>query len=138
MNTYVSGVAHGHPVTGTAGHQQREMNQVDNLGPEMALAFSCLAAVGSSMVRRFRIEDAKSCTRICRRILLCAANPPPSDVNNDFCPRTCIDAITAATTLLTRRLSPLDEIDTKYLSTAEAAIAFLCEYVPSDPQGVIQ
>lgn len=96
----------------------------DELGPELALAFICVAAVGSSMVRRFRIEDAKSCTRVCRRILSCPASPKPSDATHNVCALTCIDAITTATTLLTRRLSPLDNIDTIYLGTAEAAIAF--------------
>jgi hypothetical protein len=96
------------------------MDAIDELGPELALAFSCVAAVGSSMIRRFRTEDAKSCTRVCRRILLCAGSPPPSDANNRPCSLTCLDAISAATALLTRRLYALDDIDTTYLSTAQS------------------
>lgn len=45
------------------------MDPIEQLGPERALAFACVAAVGSSMIRRFRIEDAKACTRVCRSIL---------------------------------------------------------------------
>ena len=113
------------------------MDTLDELGPELALAFTCVAAVGSSMVRRFRIEDAKSCTRVCRRILSCAATPQSSDTTNNVWALTCIDAITAATTLLTRRLCPLDDIDTMYLDTAEAAIASLRQDLTSDAAVVL-
>ena len=113
------------------------MNPIDELGPELVLAFTCVAAVGSSMVRRSRIEDAKSCTRVCRRILLCSTTPSPSDATN-VCPLTCIDAIAAATALLTRRLHPLEHIDTEYLSTAEAALASLRKDLTSDAAVVLQ
>ena len=109
------------------------MDPIDELGPELGLAFSCVTAVGSSMVRRFRIEDAKSCTRVCRRILLCAATTPPSDATN-LRALTCIDAITAATTLLTRRLRPLDDVDTIYLSIAETAMASLRQDMTRPPR----
>lgn len=114
------------------------MDTPDALGPGLALAFTCAAAVGSSMVRRFRIEDAKSCTRVCRRILSCTASSQPSDVTNNVCALTCIDAITTATTLLTRRLCPLDNIDTIYLGTAEAAIASLRRDLTPDAAVVLQ
>lgn len=107
------------------------MNTLDELGPELTLAFTCVAAVGSSMVRHFRIEDAKSCTRVCRRILSCTANPQSSDTTNIVCALTCLDAITTATALLTIRLCPLDDNDTIYLGTAEAAIASLREDLAS-------
>ncbi|AOT05852.1 hypothetical protein [Arthrobacter sp. U41] len=114
------------------------MDTLEELGPELVLAFTCVAAVGSSMVRHFRIEDAKSCTRVCRRILLCAAIPQSPDTTNNACALTCIDAITTATTLLARRLCPLDDIDTKYLGTAEAAIASLRQDLTSDAAIVLQ
>lgn len=113
------------------------MDSIDELGPELALAFTCLAAVGSSMVRRFRIEDAKSCTRVCRRILACAPNPPLSEVNNHLRAPTRIDAISRATTLLTRRLGPLDDMDTIYLGIAEAAIGSLLEDPAADTAVVL-
>jgi hypothetical protein len=100
------------------------MNPIDGLGPELVLAFTSVAAVGSSMVRRFRIDDAKSCTRVCRRILSCATTPPRSDVTN-VCTLTCIDAISTAINLLKRRLHPLKDIDSIHLSTALAALSSL-------------
>lgn len=106
------------------------MNPIDELCPKLVLAFTCVAAVGFSMVRRFRIEDAKSCTRVCRRILLSAITPP-SDASN-VCALTCIDAIASATTLLMRRLHALEDIDTTYLRTAEAAVASLRQDLASD------
>lgn len=112
------------------------MDTLDELGPELTLAFTCVTAVGPSMVRHFRIEDAKSCTRVCRRILLCAAIPQSSDATN-LCALTCIDAIATATTLPTRRLCPLDDIDTIYLGTAEAAIASLRQDLTSDAAVVL-
>lgn len=75
----------GRLVFQTAARQQWRMDTPDALGPGLALAFTCVAAVGSSMVRRFRIEDAKSCTRVCRRILSCTASSQPSDVTNNVC-----------------------------------------------------
>jgi hypothetical protein len=51
---------------------------MDTIDPDLALAFTSAAAVGSSMIRAFRIDDAKACTRLCRRILLLATAPPPS------------------------------------------------------------
>lgn len=100
------------------------MNRIDELGPELLLAFNCVAAVGAYMVRRFHIENAKSCTRVCRRILLWTTTHQPSDPTS-VSALTCIDAIATATTLLTRRLHPLEDIDAIHLSTAEAAIASL-------------
>jgi hypothetical protein len=101
------------------------MDPIDEVGPELALAFTRIAAVGSSMIRRFRIEDAKSCTRVCRRILLCSPTIlPPGETNNVYA-ITCIDAIAAAIALLSGRLCPLDDIDTWHLSVAGAAIATL-------------
>jgi hypothetical protein len=114
------------------------MYAIDKLGSELALAFACVAAVGSSMVRRFRIEDAKSCTRVCRRILSCAATPPPSEVTNNLWTLACLDAVTTAATLLTRRLCPLYDIDTTYLSIAEAAIASLRHDLTSGAAVVLQ
>lgn len=112
------------------------MDALDELGPELALAFTCVAAVGSAMVRRFRIEDAKSCTRVCRRIRSCAAIPQSSDTTNNVCALPCIDAIAAATTVLTR-LCPIDDIDNMYLGTAEAAIASLRLDLTSDAAVVL-
>jgi hypothetical protein len=89
------------------------------LWPELALAFTCVTAVSASMIRRFRIEDAKSCIRVCRRILLYAATPPPSDAAQNACSLTSIDAIIAAITLLTCHLCPLDDIDSTYLIIEE-------------------
>lgn len=112
------------------------MNPIDKLGPELVLAFNCVAAVGSSMVRRFRIADAKSCTRVCRRILLCTTAPPPSDATT-VCALTCIDAIATATTLLTRRLHPLEDIDAIHLSAAEAAVASVRQSLTSEAAFVL-
>ena len=111
------------------------MDTLNELGPELTLAFTCVTAVGSSMVRHFRIEDAKSCTRVCRRILSCAAIPQSPGAAN-LCALTCIDSIITATTLLTRRLC-LDDIDTIYLGTAEAAIASLRQDLTSDAAVVL-
>ena len=110
---------------------------MDELGPELVLAFTCVAAVGSSMVLRFRIEDAKSCTRVCRRVLLCSTTPPPSDATN-VCALTCLDAIAAAIALLTRRLHPLEDADAVRLSAAKTAIASLRQEFTSEVAVVLQ
>lgn len=61
----------------------------------------------------------------CRRILLCAATAPPSEMTNDLRTLGCLDAITTAITLLARRLGPLDDIGTAYLDSAKAALGSL-------------
>lgn len=83
----------------------------------------------------------------CRRILLCAATAPPSEMTNDLRTLGCLDAITTAITLLARRLGPLDDIGTAYLDSAKAALGSLRQnpapgaVVPADlrtqhPRGV--
>lgn len=114
------------------------MDPIGVVDPELALAFTCVAAVGSSMVRHLRIDDAKSCTRVCRRILLCAATAPPPGETNNVCALTCIDAITNAIALLSGRLCSLDDIDTAHLHVAGAAIATLRQDLASNAAVVLQ
>lgn len=98
---------------------------MDPIDPDLALAFTSIAAVGSSMVRSFRIDEAKACTRLCRRILTFAAAPPPSDLAGVVRAFTGVDNLLAALGLLTRRLDPLGTIDSARLRTADAAITSL-------------
>lgn len=94
------------------------MNAIEQLGPELTMAFACIAAVGSSMIRRFRIEDAKACTRVCRRIRLWSAPSPPFELVDLIRALTCLDALTAATSMLAWCLRPLDDVDITRLSNA--------------------
>ena len=114
------------------------MDPSEQLGPQRALAFACVAAVGSSMIRRFRIEDAKACTRICRSILLCAEPSPPFALADLVRALTSLDALTAATALLARRLRPLDDVDATRLIDAEIAMASLREDLTSDEVDSLQ
>lgn len=107
--------------------RQRDDHNVvmDPIDPDLALAFTSAAAVGSSMIRAFRIDDAKACTRLCRRILLFAAAPPPSDLAGILRALSGLDNVLAALGLLTRRLAPLGTADAIHLRNAEAALTSL-------------
>jgi hypothetical protein len=98
---------------------------MDPIDPDLALAFTSAAAVGSSMIWAFRIDDAKACTRLCRRILLFAAAPPPSDLAGIVRALSGLDNVLAALGLLTRRLAPLGTADAIHLRNAEAALTSL-------------
>lgn len=104
---------------------------MDPIDPDLALAFTSAAAVGSSMIRAFRIDDAKACTRLCRRILLFAAAPPPSDLAGIVRALSGLDNIFAALGLLTRRLAPLGTADALHLRNADAALASLRDVLGS-------
>ncbi|WP_223987869.1 hypothetical protein [Arthrobacter sp. NicSoilB8] len=111
---------------------------MDPIDPDLALAFTSAAAVGSSMIRSFRIDDAKACTRLCRRILTFAAAPPPSDLAGIVRTLTGLDNIMTALRLLTRRLDPLGTIDTVHLRNAYAAISSLRDVLASSPPADLQ
>jgi hypothetical protein len=100
---------------------------MDPIDPDLALAFTSAAAVGSSMVRAFRIDDAKACTRLCRRILLFATAPLPSDLAGTVRALSGLDNILAALSLLTRRLAPLGAAESLHLCNADAALTSLRE-----------
>ena len=108
------------------------MNPIHKLRPELALAFTCVAAVGASMVRRFRMQDARECTRICRGIRLWTPPSPTCEVNDFVRALACLDALTRATASLVRRLPPLDDTETVLLRRAEAAMKSLRQDLASD------
>ena len=108
------------------------MDAIEQLGPELAVAFACITAVGSSRIRRFRIEDAKACTRICRSIRFWTAPIPSFELSDLVRALTSLDALTEATAMLACRLRPLDDVDTTLLNNAEAAMASLRQDLTSD------
>ena len=79
------------------------------------------------MIRTFRINDAKACTRLCRRILLLAAAPPPSDLAGTVRALSGLENILSALSLLTLRLAPLGTADSTHLCNARAARTSLRE-----------
>jgi hypothetical protein len=100
---------------------------MDTIEPDLALAFTSAAAVGSSMIRTFRMDDAKACTRLCRGILLLATGPPPSGLAGTVRALSGLDNVLSALGLLARRLAPLGTADSIHLCNARAALTSLRE-----------
>jgi hypothetical protein len=114
------------------------MDTIEDLYPQLDTAFTGLVSLGASMVRSFRVEDAKACTGLCRAARNFAATPAPSDLAGVFRALSAADNLVSAVTLLGRRLGPLTAADSLNLTMATEAVISLRDILAAGEVAVLE